>query len=121
MSMVYRDMVEMGLAAAGYRSGGESMAELVRRNMDEILKPQTDRLAAMSAKAAQIAAANFFLLTWLADQQIPAYRKEELAELVQQSRKLGVEFLKLSKDKNMDEFIRRGFGRMTQDQGGDID
>jgi len=119
ISMVYRDMVEMGLEAAGYRKGGESMAELIRRNLDEILKPQADRLAAMSAKAAQISAANFFLMTWLADQQVPSYQKEELSSLVQESRKLGVEFLKLSRDKNLDEFIRRGYGRMTEDGGDD--
>ena len=59
-SSVYRDMVEKGLAASGYRSAQQSMQEAVRSTVDQVIQPHVDRLAAISAKAAQISAAAFF-------------------------------------------------------------
>lgn len=115
VSAVYRDLVEKGLAAGGYRSGGQDLAELVRTAVREELRPQVERLAAISAKGTQIGAASFFLAAYNGRQAVPEYRREEYDELAAQARKLGVEFLKLSKDKSLDDFLARGLDRMEAD------
>lgn len=115
MSSVYRDLVEKGLVASGYRSGGQATADLVRQTVEETMRPHVDRLAAISAKAAQISAASFFLSAWNGRQIVPDYLKDEYDDLAAMSRKLGIEYLKLSKDKNLDEFIGRGLQRMRDD------
>lgn len=116
VSKVYRDLVEKGLAAGGYRSGGQDLAALVREAVREELRPQAERLAAISAKGTQISAADFFLLAYIARQQLPEYLQEEYNDLASQARKLGVEYLKLSKDKSLDDYISRSLRRMGADE-----
>ncbi len=122
-SSVYRDMVEKGLAASGYRSAQQSMQEAVRSTVDQVIQPHVDRLAAISAKAAQISAAAFqisaaafFLAAYNGAASVPDYRREEYDEVASMARKLGVEYLKLSKDRSLDEFIGRGLHRMGDDR-----
>lgn len=115
VSSVYRELVEKGLVAGGYRSGEKDLAGMMRTTVDEALKPQIERLASISAKAAQISAAAFFLAAYNGRQSVPGYLQAEYDEIATQARKLGIEYLKLSKDKSLDEFISRGLGRMGDD------
>ena len=114
LSSVYRELVEKGLVAGGYRSGGQDMAELVQIAVEQAMQPQIERLAAISAKAAQISAAAFFLEAYNGRQQVPEQMQEAYDELAAQARKLGVEYLKLSRDKSLDDFIARGQRRMNE-------
>ena len=68
VSMVYRDLVEKGLVAGGYRSGSEDLSAMVQTAVQEAMRPQIERLAAISAKGTQISAAAFFsgCLQWAA-------------------------------------------------------
>lgn len=112
VSSVYRDMVDLGLVAGGYRSGEKDLAALVRTAVEETMKPHVERLAAISAKGVQIDAASYFLQVYNGKQVLPLYQQEEYDALAAQARKLGIEYLKLSRDKNIDDFIRRGISRM---------
>ncbi len=114
-SSVYRDLLEQGLISYGYRSGEQSAAELAKKVVEEGLQPHVDRLAAISAKAAQISAASFFLAVYNGRQAVPDELKEEYDDLAAQARKLGIEYLKLSKDRSLDDFISRGIHRMRDD------
>lgn len=115
MSAVYRDLVEKGLVAGGYRSGGQDLTAMVQTAVQEALRPQVERLASISAKGTQISAAAFFLAAYNGRQAVPDYLKEEYEETAAQARKLGIEYLKLSKDKSLDAFIGRGLRRMGDD------
>lgn len=114
LSSVYRELVEKGLVAGGYRSGNQDMAGLVQNAVEQAMRPQIDRLAAISAKGTQIGAAAFFLAAYNGRQQVQEYMKEEYDELAALARKLGVEYLKLSRDEALDDFIARGLGRMNE-------
>lgn len=114
LSSVYRELVEKGLVAGGYRSGGQDMAELVQNAVEQAMRPQIERLAAISAKGTQIGAAAFFLAAYNGRQQVPEEMQEEYDELAAQARKLGVEYLKLSRDQSLDDFIARGQRRMNE-------
>lgn len=116
-SDVYRELVEKGLIAGGYKTGSQDMAALVREAVQETLRPQVDRLAAISAKGTQISAAAFFLAVYNGRQALPPYAQEAYDELAAQARKLGIEYLKLSRDKDIDAFIGQGLRRMGSDNG----
>ncbi|MBP3673471.1 MAG: hypothetical protein J6J18_06550 [Oscillospiraceae bacterium] len=111
-SSVYRDMIDKGLAAAGYISGTEDIQQLVRNAIEEELKPHVERLATISAKGTQLSAAAFFLAAYNGRLQVPEAYREEFDAIAASARKLGIEYLKLSKDRNLDDFIRDGLNRM---------
>lgn len=113
-SEVYRELLEKGLVAGGYKSGTEDLTERVRSAVDAVMRPQVERLAAISAKAAQISAADFFLLTWLGQQMILPGRQADFDEIADAARRLGVQYLKLGKDKDIDAFIAAGRKKMGE-------
>lgn len=116
LSSVYRDLVEKGLVAGGYRSGGQDLAALVEGAVQKAVQPQVERLAAISAKGTQISAAAFFLAAYNGRQAIPDYLKSEYDELAANARKLGVEYLKLSRDRSLDDFLASGLSRLGSDE-----
>ena len=111
-SDVFRDLIQLGLSAGGYQSGSQDMAGMVRAAVTAAMKPQTERLAAISAKAAQISAAAFFLAAYSGKLALPEELQPEFDEVAAHARKLGAEYLKLSKDRNLDDFITGGLRRM---------
>lgn len=117
VSSVYRDLVDAGLVASGYRSGEKDLTAMVRAAVEESLKPHVERLAAISAKGVQISAASYFLQVYNGKQTLPEWQHEDYDALAAQARKLGIEYLKLSRDKDLDSFVRQGNRRM----GGDAD
>lgn len=113
-SSVYREMIDKGLSAAGYRSGNEDLQQLVRLAVEEQMKPHVERLATISAKGTQLSAAAFFLAAYNGRLQVPEAYQEEFDAIAASARKLGIEYLKLSKDRNLDDFIREGLARMNR-------
>ena len=114
-SEVIRDLIEKGLAAGGYLPGVRDMDEIVRDTMNSILQPAVSRLAAVSAKAAHIGAAAFFMSVYAARSAAPEEQREELDAAAAQARRLGVEYLKLSRDQNLDEWLE-GANRKMQSE-----
>lgn len=111
-SSVYRGLIHSGLQAAGYRGDSKTMEEQYKAALQETLKPYVDRLAAISAKGTQISAAAFFLAAYNGKQALPEYAQEAYEEVAAMSRKLGIEYLKLAKDQNLDEFLGKGLRKL---------
>lgn len=111
MSAAYRELIEKGLIAGGYRTGGQDLTAMVRQAVQETVQPQVERLAAIGAKGTQISAAAFFLAAYNGKRELPPYLQEEYDELMTRARKLGIEYLK-ARDKSLDEFIGKALGRM---------
>ena len=116
VSSVYRNLVDMGLVASGYRSGEKDLAAMVRTAVEETMKPHVERLAAISAKGVQISAASYFLQVYNGKQVLPEWQHEDYDALAAQARKLGIEYLKLSRDKDLDTFVRQANRRMGGDE-----
>ena len=112
VSSVYRGLIHSGLQAAVYRGDGKTMEEQYKAALQETLKPYVDRLAAISAKGTQISAAAFFLAAYNGKQALPEYAQEAYEEVAAMSRKLGIEYLKLAKDQNLDEFLGKGLRKL---------
>jgi len=84
---------------------------MVKTAVSEIIKPQVERLAAISAKATQISSASYFLMFYMLRMVLPEDMRDELDETAALARKLGIEYLKL-RDKDIDVFIRSGIDRI---------
>lgn len=117
-SKVLRDLLEAGLQAKGYINGGESMADMVQQAVDASLKPQVERLASISAKAAHISAASFFLNYSTLRQFMPEEFLPQFDEAAAKARKLGAEYLRLNKNKDIDQFLARGLATMAREDEG---
>lgn len=115
LSSVYRDLVEKGLVANGYAAGRNELMSMIRTAVEDAVKPQSERLASISAKGTQVAAAAFFLSVYNGKQALPQHLQDEYDSIAVQARKLGIEYLKLSKDKSLDSFVSQGLQRMGAD------
>lgn len=113
-SEVLRDLVEKGLVSIGAKTDEDYLQGVIRHTVQEVMKPQVERLAAISAKAAQISGAAFFMSMYMATKNCPEIQQQELQEAAASARELGIQYLKL-KDQSIDDFIREGVKSIADD------
>lgn len=106
-SEVLRQLVEAGLVATGYKEDTDHLAELIQTAVQTAMKPQVERLAAISAKATQISGAAFFMNIFSSRLMLPPTEQQLVEEAAARARKLGIEYLKL-KDRDVDAFLEEG-------------
>ena len=116
MSAVLRELVEKGLAAGGYLPGVKELDQIVQDAVAASLQPAVDRLASISAKAAHISAAALLMALYTDRLLLPEPLRGELDEIAGRARRLGIEYLKVSKSADLDEWIARAVGRMAHRQ-----
>ncbi len=114
-SEIIRRYIDMGIKNDGYRRNDELLRELIRDVVQEVMKPHVERLASISAKAANIDAASFFLLVYVGRLVLPPSERRLVDEAAENARRLGIEFLKLKKDRDLDDFILGGLKDMQDD------
>lgn len=112
LSNLIRDLIKKGLIASGYLPGAPDTAALVREALESVLKPQVDRLASISAKAAQITAASFFMAAYSGELMIPDDMRLDYDAVIAQARKLGIAFVKLPRGSSLDDFLANGVQQM---------
>lgn len=113
-SEVLRMLVEKGLAAGGYLPGVKELDTVVQEAVAAVLQPAVERLAGISAKAAHISAAAFFLTLYSDRLLMPAEQREALDDIAARARRLGIEYLKVSKDRDLDEWLEEACRRMRK-------
>lgn len=110
---VVRELVEAGLVATGYKQDEEYQAKQIQEAVKAVLQPSVERLASISAKAAQISSAAFFMGIFASRLMLPTGEQDLIDQAATQARKLGIEYLKF-KDRDIDSFIADGTGKMTK-------
>lgn len=110
---VVRELVNRGLNSMQIED--DRMRELVKVAAAEALAPSVERLAAISAKATQIGSAAFFLSIWAATKDGSVEERAAIEEAAAAARQLGIQYLKLAKDKDLDVFIRDGAKKILED------
>lgn len=113
-SEVLRMLVDKGLAAGGYLPGVKELDTVVQEAVATVLRPAVERLAGISAKAAHISAAAFFLTLYSDRLLLPAEQREMMDDIAARARRLGIEYLKVSKDRDLDEWLEEACGRMRK-------
>jgi hypothetical protein len=114
-SDVLRELLDRGLKNVGARPEDDRLYGMVRAAVSEVMKPYVERLAAISAKATQISGANFFMQVYLGGMLLPEGDRQVMEEVAARARKLGIEYLKLKRDADIDEFIARGAMKMKDE------
>jgi len=74
-SEIARGLLNEGLKATGAVVDDDYLYELVKRAVKEIMKPQVERLAAISVKSTQISSAAYFMS--IEHEMVPTGRKRE--------------------------------------------
>lgn len=114
-SEVLRQLVEAGLVATGYKQDEEHLTKIIQEVVTAALKPSVERLASISAKAAQISGAAFFMNVYMGQLMLPDMEKQMVRDAAADARKLGIEYLKLNKDRDVDAFIAEGVEKVSED------
>ncbi len=113
-SEVLRNLVDRGLVSIGAKTDDDYLYELVQRAVKETMQPQIERLAAISAKAAHISSAAFFMGVYSATRDRSPAEQRQIEEVASSARSLGIQYLKL-KDRDIDAFIQNGVKTITED------
>lgn len=115
MAEVLRSLVSDGMVKQGYKQDEDAIYQMVRAALKEVLTPQAERLAAISAKATQISSAAFFLLVYIGRLYFPEDDRETIDEAAAHARVLGIEYLKL-RGADIDSFLASAIQKMTEDE-----
>ncbi len=113
-SEVLRDLVDRGLVSIGAKADEDYLYGLVQRAVKEIMQPQVERLAAISAKATHISSAAFFMAVYSATRDCSPAEQRQVEEIAASARALGIQYLKL-KDRDIDAFIQNGVKSIMED------
>lgn len=98
--------------ATGYKQDEEYLTKQIQETVKAAFQPSVERLAAISAKAAQISGAAFFMGIYTSRLLMPPGEQDLIDQAATQARKLGIDYLKL-KDKDVDTFMEGGVKRIT--------
>lgn len=115
-SEVLRDLIYKGLEATGADIEEGYLYELVRRCVAEELSPAVERLASICAKTTQISGAAFFMSIWGATREGTLEEQQAILDAAAEARRLGIEYLKLAKDRDLDGWIRESAQRIAAEE-----
>lgn len=113
-SEILRELVDKGLTATGAKVEDSELYEMIRQAVRETMQPQVERLAAISAKAAHISGAAFFMAVYAASHGRSPAEQREIEEAAGTARMLGIQYLKL-KDRDIDAFLQNGAKQIIDD------
>ena len=113
-SEILRELVDKGLTATGAKVEDSELYEMIRQAVRETMQPQVERLAAISAKAAHISGAAFFMALYAASHGRSPTEQREIEEAAGTARMLGIQYLKL-KDRDIDAFLQNGAKQIIDD------
>lgn len=114
-SEVLRDLVYKGLEATGASIEEGYLYDLVRKCVSEELSPAVERLASICAKTTQISSAAFFMSIWSAARDGSAEDQQAIMEAAATARQKGIEYLKLVKNRDIDDFIKESTKQIMEE------
>jgi hypothetical protein len=91
---VTRDLIQKGLAKDWVGENEELISNTVRQQLEIVLKPHVERLAALTSKAGHMSATAAFLNVQVIQDLVPAERRKEPIEMYEKARKRSVVYMK---------------------------
>lgn len=95
---VVRELVRKGLQKEITEDNSDYLATLIREQMDIVIKPHVERLAAISSKSGHMSATAAFLNVQSLIDLVPAERRKEPKEMYEKARKKAVLYMKTKTD-----------------------
>lgn len=101
-SSLIREFIVAGLKADGYMVDDDRIYQTTKAALTEIIEPAISRLAAIGAKNAQMAGADYVMLTYLAKLLIGQEGASQIDEMSERARLAGIELLKAKDNRHAD-------------------
>lgn len=98
MAEVLRNVIKKGLAYEWMDDHQDPLASLIRQQLDIVMKPHVERLAALSSKGSHMAATAAFLNVQALMDLVPPERKKDVREMYESARKKAVEYMRTKPD-----------------------
>lgn len=92
---VIRGLINKGLREDMNKDYENLVADVVRKQMEIVIKPHIERLAKISAKSGHMAGRSAFLNAQIARDLVPAERRRDVNELWNNAQKKAVAYMKL--------------------------
>ncbi|MCT4584038.1 MAG: hypothetical protein N4A54_03850 [Peptostreptococcaceae bacterium] len=91
---VSRTLIEKGLASEWVDENTDLVAKIVRQQMEIVMKPHVERLAALSSKTGHMASTATFLNVQAFMDLVPTEKKKDVRSLYDKARKKAVEYMR---------------------------
>lgn len=95
MADVTRQLLKKALASDWVDENADLIANVVREQLDIVLKPHVERLAAISSKSGHMSAAAAFLNAQALQDLVPKDQRRDVKEMFDKARKKSAEFMRL--------------------------
>jgi hypothetical protein len=94
VSETIRTLVDKGLSERVLEQNTDLIAQTVRQQMEIVMKPHTERLAALSSKTGHMASTATFLNVQASMDLVPTEKKKDVRSLYDKARKKAVEYMR---------------------------
>lgn len=91
---VTRDLIKRGLASEWLDENVDSIAKIVREQMEIVMKPHIERLAKLSSKSGHMSATAAFLNVQALMDLVPTERRKDVRTMYESARKKAVAYMK---------------------------
>lgn len=89
-----RKLMRKGLASKYVDESGDIIAEIVREEMEVVIKPHIERLARLSAKSGHMSATAAFLNVQALMDLVPNERRKDVRPMYESARKKAVKYMR---------------------------
>jgi len=94
LAEITRELIKKGLSSEWVEENTDTVAHIVRQQMEVVLKPHIERLAALSSKTGHAAATAMFLTVQAFMDLVPPDKKRIPKDMYEKGRKKAVEFMR---------------------------
>lgn len=101
-----RNLIDKGLAIEVSSKEIDLISQVVREQLEIIIKPHIERLAAISAKGALMSAESTFLNVQALLDIVEVSKRKNVLDLYEKARKRGVEFMQANRGTDIRTYIR---------------
>lgn len=98
VSETIRQLIEEGLTVKLSQKNTDLIANIVREQMEVVLKPSVERLAALSSKSGHMSATAAFLNVQALMDLVSDERKKDVRQMYEKARKMAVEYMRIRTD-----------------------
>lgn len=95
---VTRELIKKGLASEWLDENTDMLAHIVRQQMEAVLKPSVERLAALTSKTGHAAATSMFMTVQAFMDLVPPEKKRIPRDMYEKGRKKAVEYMRTPLD-----------------------
>ena len=98
ISEVMRDLIDKGLSERVLEDNTNLIAGVVRQQLEVVMKPHIERLAALSSKTGHMASTATFLNVQSLMDLVPPERRKDVVVMYESARKKAVAYMKIRTD-----------------------